>query len=483
MKGLRRRLGWTRGAALALGAVASLGMGREVVLAPAHTFVENDGEVERAVRDELRRSMTDLKMEGSPRPYFLAYELSDLEQATATATFGALTGASSYRGRTLRTEVRVGDPKFDNSNTTESLFGGSVESLPVDDDYAALRRELWLRTDEAYKAAVEALAKKKSAASGQASAPDDAEVPDFSSIKKSSVAAPIPFAGAALDAEALVPTVTSLSRLLKEAPEISGGRVTATYATIRRRFSSSEGASSDEKKGTMRVDAVAETQAPDGMRLVHFVTFTALDPSGLPAVAEMQRAVRQMVHELVLFRSAPVAPSGIATVLFEGPAAAQIVKLLVGDNLAGTPAPRTAGGSEERSQSSEFADWLGQKIASPLLMAVDDPLRESGSRRRASPRRLSLRRRRRTRRACGGGRERHLEGPLDDADTSQGDPAVERARAGHAVRRAPRRRRNPHRLGQTGRAALRPVACRPARRDGAHRTWWGRHELRREAAR
>jgi hypothetical protein len=65
-------------------------------------------------------------------------------------------------------------------------------------------------------------------------------------------------------------------------------------------------------------------------------------------------------------------------VLFEGPAAAQIVKLLVGDNLAGTPAPRTAGGSEERSQSSEFADRLGQKIASPLLMAADDPLREAG---------------------------------------------------------------------------------------------------------
>jgi TldD protein len=238
-----------------------------------------------------------------------------------------------------------------------------------------------LRTDEAYKAAVEALAKKKSAASGQVSAPEDAEVPDFSSVKKAAAAAAaaaVPFAGAPLDADALVPTVTSLSALLREAPEISGGRVTATYATIRRRFSSSEGAASDEKKGTMRVDAVAETQAADGMRLVRFVTFTAFDPSGLPAAAEMQRSVRQMVHELVRFRSAPVAPSGVATVLFEGPAVAQIAKLLVGDNLAGTPAPRTAGGSEERSQSSEFADRLGQKIASPLLMAADDPLRETG---------------------------------------------------------------------------------------------------------
>src|SRR6185295_10352068 len=40
-------------------------------------------------------------------------------------------------------------------------------------------------------------------------------------------------------------------------------------------------------------------------------------------------------------------------------------------------APRTAGGSEERSQSSELADRLGQKVTAPLLDAVDDPLRET----------------------------------------------------------------------------------------------------------
>lgn len=362
-------------AAVGLASVGARGMGREVMLTPARTFVEDDGVVKTALMAELSRSMAELRLGDSPRPYFVAYGLSDVEQATATATFGALTGSTVYRGRTLRTEVRVGDPAFDNSNTTESMFGGNVESLPVDDDYAALRRELWLRTDEAYKAAVEALAKKKSAAAGQASREDDAEVPDFSAAKAATSV--VKFAGAPPDADVLRGPATQLSALLREAPEISGGRVTATYATVRRRYLSSEGAFSDEKRGTARIDAVAETQAADGMRLVNFLTFTAPDPTGLPPLAEMQKAVRQMVRELVAFRAAPVAPSGIATVLFEGTAAAQIVKLLVGDNLAGTPAPRTAGGTEERSQSSEFADRLGQKVASPLLNAIDDPLRDT----------------------------------------------------------------------------------------------------------
>jgi len=173
-----------------LAALGSLGFGREVVLTPAHTFVEDDSVVKRGLADELARSMKELKLGDSPRPYYVSYALSDVQQATATATFGAVTGAVAYRGRTLRTDVRVGSPAFDNSNTSESLFSANIESLPVDDDYAAFRRELWLRTDEAYKGAVEALAKKQSAAAAQVSDEESAGVPDFSAEKPAQFVVP-----------------------------------------------------------------------------------------------------------------------------------------------------------------------------------------------------------------------------------------------------------------------------------------------------
>src|SRR6202042_2485275 len=80
--------------------------------------------------------------------------------ATVGATLGAVTAAHAYRGRVLRTDLRVGDPSFDNSNFEG---GARVETVPLEDDYAALRRELWLRTDEAYKSALETLARKRAA--------------------------------------------------------------------------------------------------------------------------------------------------------------------------------------------------------------------------------------------------------------------------------------------------------------------------------
>ena len=335
----------------------------------------NDALVQRALQDELARSMSDLHLGDESRPYYLGYTIYDLEQASVNATLGALTASHAYRGRILRTDLRVGDPSFDNSNFEG---GARVETMPIEDDYAALRRELWLRTDEAYKAALETLARKRAAAEGQAAAAaDEAAVGDFSKEAASHLEVPFP-AGAAAP-EALRESARKLSSVLADFPEISSSRVSASYAIVRRRLISSEGTFVDDNQHTVQINVVAETQAPDGMKLRSFVPFTALSPTGLPALAEMEKSVRAMAKELVAMRSAPVAASGAGAVLFEGLAAPQVVKLLLGDQVAGTPPPKTAqAGSDEGNDQGALATKLGQKVAAAGVNAVDDPALGAG---------------------------------------------------------------------------------------------------------
>src|SRR4029077_3677946 len=123
----------------------------------------------RALRDELARSMARLRLDTLPGPYFVAYRVDEVQTTEANATLGALLHGADAHRRALNVELRVGDYAFDNGNflempsPTRTMLEGSFGSaaLPLDDDYAVIRRQLWLATDGAYKRAVEQLSQKR----------------------------------------------------------------------------------------------------------------------------------------------------------------------------------------------------------------------------------------------------------------------------------------------------------------------------------
>ncbi|HEY6478090.1 MAG TPA: hypothetical protein VI456_16045 [Polyangia bacterium] len=65
------------------------------------------------LQQELERGIHDLSAKGKPPPYFIGYEVSDRNETTVMASYGALVQSTERRTRILDADVRVGDYRLD----------------------------------------------------------------------------------------------------------------------------------------------------------------------------------------------------------------------------------------------------------------------------------------------------------------------------------------------------------------------------------
>ena len=78
-----------------------------------------DDPILRAMGEEIVRSNLLTLVE---KPYYIQYQIEDVENFSAAATLGGLLNASRIRFRVPLIDVRVGDYSFDNSNHVYSNY-------------------------------------------------------------------------------------------------------------------------------------------------------------------------------------------------------------------------------------------------------------------------------------------------------------------------------------------------------------------------
>ncbi len=345
-----------------------------------------DDVVMRAMRDELARSMSQLQLPQMERPYFVAYRVQDLVGDQISATLGGLTTSSGppSHSRLIGVELRVGDYSLDNTNfLSMQRLGGdpmavfaAIREASLDDNYAQIRRTLWLLTDRQYKRALEDLSAKRAAMKDRAggdSVPDFSKEPPIQMNAASTVAAP--------NIGDLEATARDISAIFRSAPDIDRSAVTINYTSVHSRYVNSEGTSFTRSDPLIQLRVTAQTQAVDGQPISDSFLVMVRNPADLPTRDQLRSRTQQLSAFVLKLRSASSLDRYNGPVLFEGPAASEIFLEQFGPRLATSRTPVSDNSQFEmvfsqmfdRLGGSSLQDKIGARVLPEFVSVRDVP--------------------------------------------------------------------------------------------------------------
>jgi predicted Zn-dependent protease len=323
----------------------------------------------KAMLEELDRSMSQLQLKGFEKPYFIQYRVEDVDNYETKAAFGASQGSERAHQRVARITVKVGDYKTDSSG---GRGDGALQLAALDDDPIALRSALWAATDQAYKAALSALAQKQ-AELKQVQTPPQAD--DFSKEKPMiTLEDPLHLK---LGERVWVDRVARDSGLYRSEEQAKAGqrdvqyssaefhgRVTTTWLV------NSEGTILRKSLAGYQEAIGVGTQAADGMRLDRSYATAGFSLADLDSPEDFQKHAVKLIASLTDLRKAPVVEEEYhGPVLLSSDASADTLRSLLG---GGVTATRPKLGTEART-NGPFASSYHARVLPEFLDVVDSP--------------------------------------------------------------------------------------------------------------
>ena len=332
--------------------------------------------VMQAMQDELARSMTELRLDNLEKPYFVSYTVYEASDIRATAALGGIASSGERTSRTLNVEVRVGDRSLDNTNfysrpdfRSLAFTSGGVASLPLDDDYDGLRRAIWLATDRAYKQALDQISKKRAVLQNETVVE---EAPDFSveDPHQHDDGSTSP----AAEANRVKALAADLSAVFLDHPSIHASAVEARATRVRVLYANSEGSSIIREDPTAAVSARAGARAGDGTEISDSFTVYGRTLEDLPGPTELATRGQVLAGHLEDLREAQIFDRYAGPVLFEGQAAAELVRQVLLPRLLVQKAPLADDPRMRQTMdrtANPFQDKLGSRVL-PRFLAIED---------------------------------------------------------------------------------------------------------------
>jgi TldD protein len=331
----------------------------------------------KAMQDELDRSMSQLVMEDLERPYFIGYTVDDVQQLDVGASLGTLSRSFLEHGRYLSVDLHVGSYALDNTNFVSGFggFGGDYASLALDNDYDAIRNQVYLQTDQAYKDALESVAKKRAYLQSRviSNRPDDfLKLPANRVMDK-----PQEFD---LDKTKFEELAKSATAVFRGYPEIFSSDLKIQSSISNQYLVNSNGTRTERGDRIYIFELSMMGKASDGEDIFDGDRLIVNSLAAVPSAADLTQWAKNNADRMSRMIKADTLEEYIGPVLFTDAAAGEFFRQLFVRNIANLPQPLYENDQmAEMIQSSgggaggEFADKLNRRVLPASFSVYDDP--------------------------------------------------------------------------------------------------------------
>ena len=324
-----------------------------------------------AMSQELNRNFSVLKEKADPPPYYLSYEVTEVDHHSVSGNLGTIDSTSAGKSRTLDVSVRVGSPKLDNYHRARGAGAGqftSGASLTIEDNPNSIKRRLWLDTDRAYRLAAERLIRIKTNTQVKVAAEDDSD--DFSTEPVAVFQQAPP--KLKFNEEEWTQRIRKLSARFQNYPSVLTSHVSVSAQTDTRYLVNTEGTRIQHGRGFARVVITASAKAADGTDLSGFEAFEAIDAAGLPDDKKILEAVDRVANDISHLLHAPESEPFVGPAIFSGRAAGVFFHEIFGHRVEGHR-------QKDDSEGQTFTKSVNTKVLPDFLSVVFDPTRKKAA--------------------------------------------------------------------------------------------------------
>ncbi|MDR1941363.1 MAG: hypothetical protein LBQ47_03470 [Endomicrobium sp.] len=318
----------------------------------------------KAMEDEMKRSMSELKMDNMPRPYFITYKIHALKYFGFDAQSGSLIETRENENLTTQVLLRVGTQKEDNSFFDSNIYSSSARQAPSF-SYDGLRARLWQLTDRVYKDSLSLLAKKQAYKKNKNI---DNNYKDFSPAEP------------AVYIEDFTPQIIDKDYWENLAKELSAqgdikeidnfeAAVNIEFRPIY--FITSEGAKYTKDYYHIVINLIAKARTKNGFELEESKRFTYADFKDIPTKEELIKQARDFALQTAALTKAEKVKPFIGPVLLESAAAATLFNNQFFPNIS---RPKPVLSERYDPTQGEFSLKKGLKIMPAGFDVIDDPL-------------------------------------------------------------------------------------------------------------